>query len=492
MTGYLLMVSLMIWPSLLLSQHCESDYILEAKQAIFTLDTATAGSCLELELSANPANGYGYYYQNYLHFIKGLLFGGKAEYERYLHFTANRLNSLRELNGNNPEYLFFLSSVNLQTSLLAFFNGDYWYGAKTFYIAHREIRQNQSIYPDYPGNRKIIGIMEVLLSSIPENREWLFDLLGMKGDRTGGLEKLKWYYADSDPRNRTESLLIYALASVYYEEDPTRAFHELSVNQDIYLASPIFKYVYALSARVAGQPDEARKMLERVDTHKDGCRIPFTDLLLGEILLSDPGGGAIPYLKRFADKYEGTNLKKAAWIRMSWYYYLEGEEGMYRYYRQLALTKGSSLLDQDKQAMSEAADTSEPNRLLLKARLLYDGNRYHESLNLLLGMEQDDLVSDMDRVEYPYRLARVYHAMGNVPEAKKYYRLVLDRGKSCPWYMVPYSALQLAELYENDGDYAAAERYYTTCLEWKKYPYSGSIGSRAREGLKRVADHLNE
>ena len=492
MARYLLMVSLIIRSFTLLSQTSETEYITQARHAIFTLDTGMASRMLDLEKAQNPENGYIYYYQNYLHFLQVLFSGDRVDYHRYTRLSADRLNSLGSLDESHPDYLYFLSAVNLQTFLLDFFHGEYWHGAKAFLRAHRQIQENQSIHPAYPGNRKILGIIELLLSSVPPEKEWLFDILGLRGDRDGGMERLHNYYDECGPGDRPEALLIFALASNYYATDPSAALSELSAAWDEGRNSPLYQYIYALLARKAGRPDEARKILEQSTADTGAFRIPFADLLMGELLLSSREGEAGVFFGRFINRYKGTNLKKVAWHKLSWYYFLQGEDRRYQEYRNLARTEGSTFLEQDKQAMEEAGDTNELNQLLLWARILYDGNRYRDALNLLLEAGDEDLATARDRVEYSYRLARVYHALGDLPRAKENYGNVIEKRAGCPCYFIPYSALQLAEIHEEAGEYAAAEKMYSSCLELNRFQYRGSIGSRARAGLKRVRDHSNE
>ncbi|MBL7111427.1 MAG: hypothetical protein ISS19_05760 [Bacteroidales bacterium] len=492
MAGYLLVVNLIILPSTLLSQNSETDYILQAKQAIFSLDTGMASQMLQTELKHNPDNGFVYYYQNYLHFLQTLLSGGMQEYTEYSEYAENRLKSLKILDDKNPEYLYFLSAVYLQTSLLDFFNGESWHGAKNFYMAHRHIHENNLIYPEYPANQKILGIIELLLSSIPSDKEWLFDILGMKGDRDAGIEKLQEYSDNCNPEDRPEALLIFTLASNHFAADPSLAFSEISETVSSSSASPLYQYVYALSANNAGKQDEAFNMLSSRETDRNIYQIPFADLLLAEILISRLDEQASVYYDRFISEYRGTNLKKMAYHKLSWHYFLNGDDRLYQEKKSLAQTDGNTFLEQDKQALAEAMDTFRLNHVLLRARLFYDGAHFSEALEVLLKISDADLVTVKDQIEYAYRLARVYHALEDISPAKKNYMVALDKGAAFPFYFAPYSALKLAEIYESERDFIHAGKYYLTCLDLNRHQYTRSIGSEARAGIKRVRDYSNE
>ncbi len=491
MTGYHFAVYLIFLASPLLSQNSETDYIVQAKQAIFMLDTVMANQLLQEELKQNPENGFVYYYQNYLHFLQALLWGGKDEYIAYSECAESRLNSLRKLDHKNPDYLYFLSAVHLQSSLLDFFNGESWHGAKNFYLAHRYIQENNSIYPEYHANQKIFGIIELLLSSIPSDKEWLFDLLGMKGDRDAGIEKLQKYVNNCSAEDRPEAILIFALASNYFAEDHLLTFKKISKRINSPSASPLYQYVYALTAFNAGQQHEALSMLKKHETDQDICRIPFADLLFAEILLSGLDEQANLYYNRFICDYRGMNLKKMAYHKLSWHYFLVGDDLRYHEERSLAQTEGNTILEQDRQALAEALDTSGLNPGLLRARLMYDGTHYSEALEIMQSITDGDLVTVKDQVEYPYRLARIYDVLGDISLAKKNYRVALDKGAAFPYYFAPYSALQLARIYEKEGDLNSAGKYYSKCLDLNRHQYTGSIDAEARSGIKRVKGQLN-
>jgi hypothetical protein len=492
MTGCLLVACLIILPSLLLSQNSEAGPVLQAKKALFLLDLSRAERLLEPQLMRNPGYGYALYYRNYLDFIHNLLGGPGSEYRRYRADASERIEALKRLDNKNPEYLYFLSAVYLQSSLLDFLERETWHGAKNLYLAHRHIRENNAIYPEYPDNQKILGIMELLLSSVPSNKEWLFKVFRMTGDRETGLMRLQWYVNHCDRDDRFEAILIFGMASIYFSSDPVQAFRELSKAHYDGLEGPLYQYVYALAAHKAGKQDEALLMLTRQNPGHDYSCNPFADLLMADILLTRLEAEAGIYYKKFIEQYRGGNFRRMAYHKLSWHYFLQGDDSLYAVNRERAQKLGWDYLEQDKQARSESLDTFDLNHTLLKARVLYDGDRYHDALKILLEMPDSGQSTLKDRIEYPYRLARVYHALEDITRAREYYEVALEKGNDFPFYFASYSALQLAGIYEHGGNYQRAEFYYLYCLDLNLHQYTRSIGSAARDGLKRVQAHSRE
>ena len=88
--------------------------------------------------------------------------------------------------------------------------------------------------------------------------------------------------------------------------------------------------------------------------------------------------------------------------------------------RQLLLKKGNTDTDADKQAERDAKSNTWPNKTLLKARLLNDGGYHNEALNMLLGKTSNDFAKPEEKLEFAYRVARIYDDLERNEDAIKY------------------------------------------------------------------------
>ena len=84
--------------------------------------------------------------------------------------------------------------------------------------------------------------------------------------------------------------------------------------------------------------------------------------------------------------------------------------------RKQIFLRGGTDTDADKQALKDAKTGVWPNPLLLKARLLTDGGYTKEALAILQG-KQALFTSPLDKLEYVYRIGRIYEDMGKDAEA---------------------------------------------------------------------------
>ena len=79
------------------------------------------------------------------------------------------------------------------------------------------------------------------------------------------------------------------------------------------------------------------------------------------------------YLERFVEQFKGKFYVKDVLQKLSWHYYLQGDQSKASHYRNQILSRGATATDADQQALKEARSSKWPNKLLLQARLLNDG-----------------------------------------------------------------------------------------------------------------------
>ena len=90
------------------------------------------------------------------------------------------------------------------------------------------------------------------------------------------------------------------------------------------------------------------------------------------------------------------------------------------------------------------------------------------------------------KLEYAYRLARIYDEMGMDSNAIRLYDATIKIGSNRPEYFAARSALQLGYIYEKTGDKANARKSYQTCLDMEGHDYKNSLDQRAKAGMLRL------
>ena len=120
--------------------------------------------------------------------------------------------------------------------------------------------------------------------------------------------------------------------------------------------------------------------------------------------------------------------------------------------------------------------------------MLSDGGNYERALSQLSGKTIDDFKNLMYRIEFNYRMGRIYDLTSKVELALKYYQKAVDLGKDEPYSFAANSALRSGIIYERNKNKIQAKQYYNVAINMKDHDYENSIENRAKEGLKRLGN----
>ena len=149
------------------------------------------------------------------------------------------------------------------------------------------------------------------------------------------------------------------------------------------------------------------------------------------------------------------------------------------------MQKGNLITDADKQAYKFAKTLVWPNLLLLKARLLSDGGYNKEALTLFVGKSLNDFGTAGDKLEFAYRVGRIYDDLKRNDEAISMYLIAIKLGESRTEYYAARAALQIGLIYEMQGKKDQAILYYQKCLNIKNHDYKDSLDQKAKAGVAR-------
>ena len=196
---------------------------------------------------------------------------------------------------------------------------------------------------------------------------------------------------------------------------------------------------------------------------------------------------ASSYLITYTQSFKGQSYIKSALQKIAWHSLLtNGDEKMYRSLISKVDNVGSTMLDEDKSAQKEFDSGEIPNRVLLKARLQFDGGFYQEALKTLITSKTSDLTTADERLEFTYRLGRIHHELGNQKEATSYYKMTIENGADNKRYFAANSSLMLGLIYESSKQKSAALKAFEACSEFNNSEYRNSINQKAKAGILRL------
>ncbi len=358
-----------------------------------------------------------------------------------------------------------------------------------FRKAYNYFKDNKKKYPNFSPNDVYFGLLTTLLGSVPNNYQWLLNIIGMQGDINVGISMVHKYIHSKDAHHkiaRNVAMLVYPYLVVIFEGNKNKALEFLDKAEYDFKRNHLHAYMATNLYLGNQQARRSVEIAEGIAKSDEYTNIPFWHF--------EKGFGYLNQLKfdqsekeflQFVQQFKGNFYLKDAYEKLSWIAYLGGDQQKANAYRKMVLQRGSLVPDADKMAMRNAQAGTWPHPLLLRARLLSDGGMFKESLDLFKGKSTDDFESTADKAEFVYRLARNHDLMGDQDLAIKQYNAAIAFGRDVRDYFAARSALQAALIYEQRKDFAKASSYYKTAISMKEYPYKNSIDQKAKSGVYR-------
>lgn len=402
---------------------------------------------------------------------------------------SNRIEKFEKAPQNSPYRDYGLGVLYLSKAAVAIRFEKNIEAAWDFRKAYNYFKENRKKYPGFSPNEVYFGLLTTLLGSVPNNYQWLLNIIGMPGDINGGIAMVHKYIHSKEANNniaRNVAMLVYPYLVVIFEGNKNKALEFLDKGDYDFKRNHLHAYMATnlyLGNQQAKRSIETAEGIIKSDAYTD---MPFWHF--------EKGFGYLNQLKfdqaeneflQFVNQFKGNFYLKDAYEKLSWIAYLRGNQKKANEYRNQVLQRGSLVPDADRMAMRNAESGSWPHPLLLRARLLSDGGMFKESLDLFKGKSTDNFQVTADKAEFVYRIARNHDLMGDKELAIKYYNSAIAFGKNVRDYFAARSALQAALIYEEKKDYARASSYFKTALSMKDYPFKNSIDQKAKSGVYR-------
>jgi hypothetical protein len=350
------------------------------------------------------------------------------------------------------------------------------------------VKENKGKFPSFFPNDLYLGSMQVAAGTIPDGYKWLSNMLGIKGTISQGMKNLDKFLAQKDEWSqlyRTEAIFYYSYLKFYIENDKKGVLDFIKLQQLDLKNNHLFAYLAANLYLNSQQSEKTISIIQNRNLSADYFKTPIWDLEIGYAKMNHQEVDAVAYLDHFVDQFKGKSYVRDALEKISWHYYLQGNQLLADKYRARILQQPGSDLEADKQAMKEARSGRWPNKLLLKARLLNDGGYFREALQLLHGKKYTDFPEPQDRTEFAYRVGRLYDDLGADQEAIDFYKEAIGLGKGRKEYFAARAALHIGNIYEKKGNCIGAVGWYQACLNMKDHDFKNSLDQRAKAGIAR-------
>jgi len=466
----------------------------KAYKHIMNLEFSQAQNYINLEKKNNSSNGLIIINENYIDFLKIIVGEEQLYFLEAKKNKSNRLYALYNCDRESPYYLFSQAELHLQWAFARIKFKEYVQAAYELQKAYRLLQKNSKKFPEFILNQKSLGVLQILIGSVPKSYSWIIDVIGLKGSINSGFIQL---YSFLESTEISEDYKIYKLETLFLI-----SFLEMNMNNDnssyeklietigdAYLSSDLMKFCVARLHSKLGQNDLCIQILESDSKAYEAYPFPYLKYLsaMSKMYKLDFKDSK-KYFNAFINEFKGRNYIKSAYNKLSLISFLEEDSIKEYLYDSLTLSKGYIVIDEDKQALNYAVNDAILDKEILKSRLLYDGGYFTESKKILGLINISDFRDSIHFIEYYYRNARVSQKLDKSSEITiNLYNKVLSLSDEDNLYYLPMSALQIGLIYEKNNSLKLAKKYFYKCLEFQNFNYSNGIHQSATSGLNRIA-----
>ncbi|NML64099.1 DUF3808 domain-containing protein [Hymenobacter sp. RP-2-7] len=345
-------------------------------------------------------------------------------------------------------------------------------------------------YPAFLPARKTLGLCQFGIGSLPSGYHWFLRLLGLGGSVEEGLRNLR--LAATQPNDfQMESEILQALVGeAYYKRGP----EALALAERLRAEQPdnlLFSYLVITLNKRQHHGDAALAAYRARPTGPGYVPLAYLHHLAGDLLLYRGDYAASEAEnEQFLREYRGQHYRKDAAFKLYLAAWLGAEPlATLDRYRQQINQAGPLVVEEDVYAQRFYHDAQALNPQLTRARLLTDGGYYSLALSILQQFKLTAATPVRDRLEAPYRRARVWQGLGRPDSAQADYQRTLRRAATLgepPYYFAPQAALQLGYLAQAAGQKAAAQAYFEQAMAYPKHEYKNSTDQKAKLALRQL------
>ncbi|KLT64636.1 tol-pal system YbgF family protein [Pedobacter sp. BMA] len=463
---------------------------LNAYKSIFELKLGNARAYISTEKKQHPNNSIIPLLENYVDYFTVLTSESKADFDRLKGNKSIRLDQISDDDKASPYYLYAQAEINLQWALIRGRFGEYFNAAMEVKRANALLLENTNKFPNFHLNYKGLGLINAVLGNLPEGAlKTALSTFGIKGNLQTGLNMFE-RLADNLPKSTYEPfyeevVFYYAYVLTDVAHSPSAYFKTMKYTERIADTSLLKSYLRSYVCIKNSHSEEAISILSKKPDGGLYQSFPYLDYLEGVARLNKLDLSATLCFNRFLQSNKGVNFIKDANLHLAWISLLKGDKSGYSAYCTKAINNGYSYMEKDKQAKNDAIALI-PNVDLLRARLLFDGGYFGKALQILDNKKTADYPNDRDKIEFNYRLGRIYDDLGKDDQALAAYQNAISLGKNQKYYFAANAALQMGKVYEQKNNIAKAREAFNLAISMKNHEYESSIESQAKAGLKRI------
>jgi len=460
----------------------------QAHEYILSLKSKSINHFSKQLLSNDSNNIFSIYLQNLEEVIFVFLSDDQNLYDQVKRNETERLKRLENLKLENPFIAYFQAEIRIQWAILKMKFGEelsaVWSLRQAYFMLENLLKLN----PNFPLTFKSLGLLHVILGSIPDNHQWIVNFLGMKGNVKDGMHEIQRSCNQSSSIFQLEACITQILLEAYVLKNEESSIEKARLlygnfpENDMLML--LLSAMYLTTRKSELSYSLVKKKEEQLQNH---VKIYAYRMLADAHLYKGEYTTAMRYYRYFLNKYKGQNYIKDTYYKIFLCYWLNEQEEQAIPYLEKIKNEGKKVLDSDKRAYAFAQNPKKYHKDLMRIRLLYDGGYEKEALEAILKLNVKEFGETVYQNEYYYRLARIYHALNKIQLAKENYLKCIETYKEKEaMYFAPNAAYALGCIYLEENNLKLAEYYFRLTVSFKNHEYKNSLDNKAKAKLAKI------
>jgi predicted negative regulator of RcsB-dependent stress response len=444
-----------------------SKNIEQVHTAALKMDWNSFDKYIEIERKNDSSNTYIPYFIAYQSFIKSYFFGKNIDYQEFKKTSKSAIDLLEK--ENSDEAFVLASNLSIYRSFQFFLWDEKYLYAKSLlsckdYLDKVQTKSSEAM--------KTQSLFEVIAYSVPLDYQSYASWFGVEGSAQKSIQFINQYLSSNkiNIAQKTEAQ-IYKLYIYHFLGLETE-----NIEND--LESPILLYIDLKTS-----PKRASEKIKQIDNYK-GAPLALFQLLKAQFLLQSQNAMGLKIMDDFLANKQIEVFKTFGLLQKARYYKAENELELLDQIKHEAINQAPVNFIPDQNALNKIKKL-EGLAILLKSRQLFDAGEYQKSLNILLSINKETLNSVDQKIEFLYRLARVYDSLEQPQKALTLYQKVIDTGLS-HLYFVSYSAYCQGNIYAQLGQKQDALKTFSLVKGLNQGEYKNSIEVKTRFAIETL------
>lgn len=460
------------------AQFSYSEKVAEAQEAILNLNFQLSDSIIES--FTVDEEGLAKWLLSYKSFLEFKTSSRQISDDSLIVLQKRVVREIQELKTESPYYFYCLADVYLISSYLFVERSEYLKAFQNYSSAKLLINKYHSKYPEFTLGYKH-ELFQIVVNQVFANQ------FGLDGERS--ITDYRQFVSSIKIEQSGNSVFFreLKLLSVLVSGFHNGLLHEdkiVHVNKDFAIQGPLESLVSALEFRKNKEYYDQGEVLKSAYSLGFFDNLNMLNLWYGDYLLNQISDSTIWYLDTFLNRQKNNRLVNYTCFKMAMYYFINDEVNLADSLVNYIKSNTHAETIEDKQAVYEITHASSWTKELLKSRLLFDGGNYDEALATLLKARNNiPEYTKEQKLEYSYRLGRIYHMKNELNKARIFYEMVIHSNMDKQFYYPCYSAYFLGEIYTKLNKPEKAFYYYTLCIELDSPIYKSSIHKKAEQRL---------